>query len=228
MKRKLLSIQDDNLLSLTSTDPEVESSASEPSVVEFSPKISVAVDSKLSNLSDQKCSFTWPSAISLSRYFCSHPEVVCGKRILELGCGTGVPSIVALKLGAKKVILTDTETSFAARTIQLNDLISSENVKFLNYNWGSISPLLHDVGSIDLIIASDCFYESYQFELLIKTVAYLIKLNKDASFVFSYPLRDALKSLRWILKEYNLHGFLIHKDQVDSSEIFLCCVRRLK
>ena len=34
---------------------------------------------------------------------------ICGKRLLELGCGVGIPSLVALVgCGATKAVLTDT------------------------------------------------------------------------------------------------------------------------
>jgi 2-polyprenyl-3-methyl-5-hydroxy-6-metoxy-1,4-benzoquinol methylase len=34
-------------------------------------------------------------------------DFYCGKRVLELGCGIGVPGLSAALLGAKEVVLTD-------------------------------------------------------------------------------------------------------------------------
>lgn len=48
----------------------------------------------------------WPGAIVLCRYL-EQNSVVQGKRVVELGCGTGLCGIVCMKLGAKSVLLTD-------------------------------------------------------------------------------------------------------------------------
>lgn len=51
---------------------------------------------------------TWDSSISLARWLELHREEhVEGKRILELGSGTGVVGIAAALLGATRVLLTD-------------------------------------------------------------------------------------------------------------------------
>eukprot|EP00397_Hematodinium_sp_SG-2012_P063400 GEMP01087488.1.p2 GENE.GEMP01087488.1~~GEMP01087488.1.p2 ORF type:complete len:105 (+),score=14.75 GEMP01087488.1:333-647(+) len=49
----------------------------------------------------------WPSAQLLAEWIIDHPEKVRGKRVVELGCGAGLPSMAAAKVGAKEVIATD-------------------------------------------------------------------------------------------------------------------------
>jgi len=48
----------------------------------------------------------WPSAIALAHDVASRPEQFRGRRIVELGAGTGLPGIVASTLGAR-VVQTD-------------------------------------------------------------------------------------------------------------------------
>ena len=57
-------------------------------------------------------SVLWPSGISLAKYlFWKGPGFVQSKRILELGCGTGVVGLTLAKLKAQEVTLTDSESS---------------------------------------------------------------------------------------------------------------------
>ena len=50
--------------------------------------------------------YVWPSSRYLGELLCQNMNLVKGKQILELGCGSGLSGIVASKLGAN-VIFTD-------------------------------------------------------------------------------------------------------------------------
>ncbi|HLK60200.1 MAG TPA: methyltransferase domain-containing protein [Chthonomonadaceae bacterium] len=43
----------------------------------------------------------WEAAVGLAQLLCEQPERAAGKRILELGCGVGLPGMVARWLGAE-------------------------------------------------------------------------------------------------------------------------------
>ncbi|XP_075241360.1 histone-arginine methyltransferase METTL23-like [Convolutriloba macropyga] len=191
-------------------------------VFEINSDTSVIMDVNVANMNGQKCSFTWPGAIVMARYFSANPEIVRGKRLVELGCGTGLPSIVALKLAAEHATLTDLNISYAQKSLKLNNICSTK-YRCMVCHWGLISPYLREIDALDLIIAADCFYESYQFESVIKTVAFLMEFNSDAVFIFTVPIRDGLKSISWILKEYNIRGHLIERNFDDSGCEFLIC-----
>ena len=49
----------------------------------------------------------WPSALLMAQWLAAHPRLVAGKSVLELGSGLGLPGLLAGRLGARKVILTD-------------------------------------------------------------------------------------------------------------------------
>lgn len=52
--------------------------------------------------------FTWPCAEVLSMYILRNKQLFTGKRILELGCGTALPSLVLAKCcGVTSVIATE-------------------------------------------------------------------------------------------------------------------------
>jgi nicotinamide N-methyltransferase len=52
--------------------------------------------------------FTWPCAYVLSAYLYSREQnFFVGKRIIEIGAGTAMPSLVAAMRGSSKCIITD-------------------------------------------------------------------------------------------------------------------------
>jgi hypothetical protein len=53
------------------------------------------------------CVTVWDAGIALSHILCAHPELVQGKRVIELGAGAGLVGCVAARVGARQVILTD-------------------------------------------------------------------------------------------------------------------------
>jgi hypothetical protein len=52
----------------------------------------------------------WKSSKMLGTYLCENKDLVCGKTVVELGAGLGLAGIVAHKIGASKVVLTDGDT----------------------------------------------------------------------------------------------------------------------
>ena len=52
----------------------------------------------------------WKSSKVLCSFLCDNPTVVSGKNVIELGAGLGLAGIIAYKLGAEKVLLTDGDT----------------------------------------------------------------------------------------------------------------------
>lgn len=75
-----------------------------------------------------------------------------------------MPGITAAKLGAELTTLTDCGSSprlleALRRTCDLNQVPESR-VQILPLSWGVFSPQLLHLQPQDLILASDCFYDS--------------------------------------------------------------------
>ena len=80
---------------------------------------------------------------------------------VQLGCGTALPGIVTAKLGAK-VTLSDSEDlplclEQAKQSCAVNKL---GDVVVIGITWGVYSPQLLNLSPVDIILGSDCFYDT--------------------------------------------------------------------
>ncbi len=124
----------------------------------------------------------WPAAIGLSEYLSLNPSLVMGKKVVEIGCGLGLPGLVAGRLGAE-VLLTD----------YLN-----EPLELARYNWerniqqpATVRQLdwrqVEDLPESDLVLASDIAYESRAFPFLRTLIGHYI--DKGSVILISEPSR---------------------------------------
>lgn len=70
--------------------------------------------------------FVWAGGQALARYVLDHPEVVRGKRVLDIATGSGVAAIAAAKAGAAEVTAIDLDpaaAAAAARNAAANDVV---------------------------------------------------------------------------------------------------------
>ncbi|MBL0138174.1 MAG: methyltransferase domain-containing protein [Bacteroidetes bacterium] len=112
----------------------------------------------------------WPSAIALSNYLISSSIIQPGQHVLEIGCGLGLPGIVAGKLGAK-VTLTDYMPEplvFAEHNWKLNN---PQPASFQILDWRNPDPSF----ASDLVLAADVAYETKAFSDLINAFGVLVK-----------------------------------------------------
>jgi predicted nicotinamide N-methyase len=97
----------------------------------------------------------WPSGLALARALAAAPPPR-GTRVLELGCGLGLPSIVAARAGAN-VLATDGSTdavAFTAHSLALNEL----DGEVAHVDWETHADALAARGRFDLILAADVLY----------------------------------------------------------------------
>jgi predicted nicotinamide N-methyase len=102
----------------------------------------------------------WPSGLALADFIDHYPTG--SKRILEIGCGMALPSLL---LNAKGADITATDCHpevalFLARNTAIN---AGPTIAYERTNWADASDGL---GSFDLIIGSDLLYEDEHVALL--------------------------------------------------------------
>lgn len=102
----------------------------------------------------------WPSSWVLAQLVAR--EQVAGKRILEVGCGMGLVSLL-LKLRGADITSMDIHPVFG-RLLESNcELNDAANIPFINASW---SEALTQPDAFDLIVASDILYEPRHIERL--------------------------------------------------------------
>lgn len=140
-------------------------------------------------------------------YLFEHRTELEGKHILELGAGTSLPSIVAAKCGAK---VTISDSALLPKTLQHIHHICQTNhldpdiYQVLGITWGYFFNPIFELGDIDIIIASDCFYEPVLFEDILVTVSFLLNCHRQSVFYCTYQERSSDWSIEHLLNKWSL------------------------
>jgi predicted nicotinamide N-methyase len=117
----------------------------------------------------------WPSALGLARALSG--RALHGARVVELGCGLGLPAIVAALAGGR-VLATDWSAeavAFAARNAIRNDVELETAVAA----WGEPDDLVGR-GPWNLVIAADVLYERRNVPLLLELIPQLLGPRGEA------------------------------------------------
>jgi len=103
----------------------------------------------------------WSSSLALAAALAADPQLVAGKRVLELGCGSGLCGVVAARLGAH-VTATDLHPDMQA-LLAFNAQLNGVEVSYTSYPWYSeVTP-----GLFDVVIGSDVLYLPEQCALVL-------------------------------------------------------------
>jgi predicted nicotinamide N-methyase len=96
--------------------------------------------------------FAWAGGQALARYILDHPGIVRGKRVLDIGAGSGLVAMAAARSGARDVLAADTD-GFACAAIALNASANGCVVAVTQ------DDLIGSAGDWDMIMVGDLFYE---------------------------------------------------------------------
>lgn len=143
----------------------------------------------------------WPSAVALGKHLLKSKINFENLVVHEMGCGLGLPGIVAGKRGAK-MIFTDylqEALDFAKQNWKLNCRADAD---FRIMDWRKPDPYLN----ADLLIASDVAYEKKSFEYLLK--AFDVLTRTGGKILVSEPSRLYAQSFFEMLP---FSGFTVEK-----------------
>lgn len=156
---------------------------------------------------------TWEAALHLGQYLSINSHLVAGKRVLELGAGTGYLSILCAKmLGAAHVTSSDGSEEVVEKlgdNFSLNGLEWDYNVssstrlrpKLLKWGHalvGTEEPEWNGGQKVDLVIGADVTYDQKVIPFLVSTLHELVELDPDTEILISATQRntDTLMAFR--------------------------------
>jgi predicted nicotinamide N-methyase len=127
----------------------------------------------------------WPAARALVTWMAAHPALWPGQRVLELGCGLGLPAMTAAKLGAE-VFASDFHPDNGA-FLRRNAARNGVPLHVFTMDWNR--PALRC--RFDTILGSDLLYESAMVEPLFQGVTRL--LTPTGRLILADPGRPDLE-----------------------------------
>ena len=160
--------------------------------------------------------FAWAGGQALARHVLDHPELVRGKRVVDLASGSGLVGIAAAKAGAASVLAADIDP-FSLEAIRLNAGVNAAVLTVTGRNL-----LDEPAKDCDVILVGDLFYEK---DLAASVFSWLSEAEGSGiTALIGDPGRSYLPRQRLEkLEEYKVQ---VTRD-LEDSEIKLTSVWRL-
>ncbi|WP_412033550.1 class I SAM-dependent methyltransferase [Mesorhizobium sp. BH1-1-5] len=96
--------------------------------------------------------YAWAGGAVLARYVLDRPSIVAGKRVLDLGAGSGLVGIAAAKAGARAVIAAEIDRNGVV-ALRLNAEANGVAIQIRDEDVTAGPP-----PAVDLVLAGDVFY----------------------------------------------------------------------
>ncbi|XP_067874779.1 EEF1A lysine methyltransferase 3-like [Heterodontus francisci] len=162
----------------------------------------------------------WEPGRVLCHYFEKEQISFSGKKVIELGSGTGMVGILAILLGGD---VTLTDLPYVLGQIEYNvtsnipsDIIHRSKVSALL--WGT--DLDRFPTDFDVILGSDIVYKSREFQLLIMTLQHLS--NENTVIYFSTKMRVSMGAVDFHDKLIPQHfnSEIVHRIALKDINVF--------
>lgn len=155
--------------------------------------------SRLESVAAPYWAWPWPGGLALARHLVERPETVAGKRVLDLGAGSGLVGIVAAMQGAASVMAADIDRNARAA--------ARENAALNGVALRTLAADLLDgpAPGADVILAGDVFYEP---DLATRALGFLRRAHDGGALVLlgdigrpSFPAEGLVRIARYAVAD---------------------------
>lgn len=146
--------------------------------------------------------FSWVGGQVLARYLLDHPDLVAGRRVLDVACGCGIGAIAAARAGASTVTASEIDP-VALAAMAMNAEVNGVEVT------GLLGDVLDGDGEgADVVLAGDVFYEKPMAQ---RVLPFLSRArDRGAEILVGDPGRS-------YLPRENLRAVWVHDVTVDRE-----------
>jgi predicted nicotinamide N-methyase len=122
--------------------------------------------------------FAWAGGQALARHVLDHPDLVRGRRVLDLAAGSGLVGLAAARAGAASVTASEVDP-LAVAAIEVNAEANGARVTV-------IGDVLDSAPEADVVLAGDVFYEQ---PMAARMAAYLRRAAMRGAALAGDPAR---------------------------------------
>ena len=131
----------------------------------------------------------WAGGLALARYVLDNPSIVAGRRVLDLGAGSGLVGIAAAKAGARQVVAAEVDP-YAVAALKLNMQLNHASISVVHGDLTDGDP----PPETDVILVGDLFYAA---DLSERVTAFLDRCsNRGVHALIGDPWRAHLPTSR--------------------------------
>lgn len=155
----------------------------------------------------------WGGGLALARHVLDHPEIAAGKRVLDLGAGSGLVAIAAALAGAGRVRAVDVDP-YAVTAARLNAAANGVTIEVAQADLIGGEP-----PEVDLMLVGDLFYDP---DLAMRVEAFLRRCRAAGIVVLiGDPFRASLPTDRLaVVAEYQVADFGDPDGAVRDAAVF--------
>ncbi|OQS00020.1 nicotinamide n-methyltransferase, partial [Thraustotheca clavata] len=139
----------------------------------------------------------WNGATCLSEFFASDPNIVKGKKTVEFGAASALPSLVALNLGATVAVMTDYPALVLIENMKKNVSRNAEKLcngkaVVLGHLWGEDTAEIfkhsqfESSSGFEIAIVAECLWLHKEHENLLSSIMTCLKSGGKAYICFSH------------------------------------------